>query len=536
MKLTRVRIGARLRLGFAAILVLLVAVLVIDGLVSHQNRDELFKGLAVAKVKVELTNRMKGAQLLGVVAIRSIGLHSDVSAMNREEAQLREQRKVFLEASDQLLAMGVSDAGKQIFANIAKLDKELEGPTSEAISLALAFNPEAVAQLISTRIDPIYRQVLAELNNLVELQKAEEAAMLEAAVASSNRLMLILSCIGVAAVLVGIFLSHSITRSIVGPLNEAVSIAKHVAAGNLGRRIEVLGRDETSELLQALKDMDQSLVNIVGQVRSGTDSMFTASRQIVSGNQDLSERTERQASALQQTAASMEELTSTVKQNANNARHAHEIAQSASEVAVRGGEVVQQVVQTMDSINESSKKVVEIISIIDAIAFQTNILALNAAVEAARAGEQGRGFAVVAAEVRNLAQRSATAAREIKGLIGSSVEKVGEGARLVRAAGSTMQDIVVSVRRVAETITEISTASSEQTAGIDQINLAISDMDSVTQQNAALVEQATAAAASMQEQAEQMEKVVSVFTLGSSGSLSPDHLSHQLRLLRLSAA
>ena len=360
--------------------------------------------------------------------------------------------------------------------------------------------------------------------------------MLEAAVASSNRLMLILSCIGVAAVLVGIFLSHSITRSIVGPLNEAVSIAKHVAAGNLGRRIEVLGRDETSELLQALKDMDQSLVNIVGQVRSGTDSMFTASRQIVSGNQDLSERTERQASALQQTAASMEELTSTVKQNANNARHAHEIAQSASEVAVRGGEVVQQVVQTMDSINESSKKVVEIISIIDAIAFQTNILALNAAVEAARAGEQGRGFAVVAAEVRNLAQRSATAAREIKGLIGSSVEKVGEGARLVRAAGSTMQDIVVSVRRVAETITEISTASSEQTAGIDQINLAISDMDSVTQQNAALVEQATAAAASMQEQAEQMEKVVSVFTLGSSGSLSPDHLSHQLRLLRLSAA
>jgi methyl-accepting chemotaxis protein len=263
--------------------------------------------------------------------------------------------------------------------------------------------------------------------------------------------------------------------------------------------------------------MNSSLVKIVGDVRTGTDSMASASSQIASGNLDLSSRTEEQASSLEETASSMEEMTSTVKQNADNARQANQLAASASEVALRGGSVVAQVVDTMSSINESSKKIVDIIGVIDGIAFQTNILALNAAVEAARAGEQGRGFAVVASEVRNLAQRSAAAAKEIKGLIGDSVEKVDLGARLVEQAGTTMDEIVDSVKRVTDIMSEITCASQEQTSGIEQINQAISQMDQVTQQNAALVEEAAAAAESLQEQAGALAQVVSVFKLDVTG-------------------
>jgi methyl-accepting chemotaxis protein len=259
--------------------------------------------------------------------------------------------------------------------------------------------------------------------------------------------------------------------------------------------------------------MNASLVNIVGQVRTGTDTIATASRQIAAGNMDLSSRTEQQASSLEETASSMEELTSTVKQNADNARQANQLAVTASDVAVKGGSVVSEVIDTMASINEASKKIVDIISVIDGIAFQTNILALNAAVEAARAGEQGRGFAVVASEVRNLAQRSAAAAKEIKGLIGDSVEKVAVGSKLVEQAGATMEEVVASVRRVTDIMGEISAASQEQRAGIEQVNQAIVQMDQVTQQNAALVEEASAAAESMQEQAAGLSQAVSIFKL-----------------------
>ena len=307
--------------------------------------------------------------------------------------------------------------------------------------------------------------------------------------------------------------SISVARSISRPLNEAVRIAQTVAAGDLTSRIEVDGADEASQLLRALKDMNESLVRIVGEVRVSTDTIATASGQIASGNMDLSARTESQASSLEKTASSMEELTSTVKQNADNARQANQLAVSASEVAVKGGSVVTQVVDTMGSINASSKKIVDIIGVIDGIAFQTNILALNAAVEAARAGEQGRGFAVVAAEVRNLAQRSAGAAKEIKTLIGDSVDKVEVGAKLVDQAGATMQEIVDSVRRVTDIMSEITAASQEQMSGIEQVNEAVTQMDSSTQQNAALVEEAAAAAQSLRDQAGKLSQVVSVFKL-----------------------
>ncbi|GAB3548541.1 methyl-accepting chemotaxis protein [Noviherbaspirillum agri] len=330
------------------------------------------------------------------------------------------------------------------------------------------------------------------------------------------------SCISgiLFGVLIGAVMCIWLVRAIAHPLADAVKVAKSVAAGDLTNRIEVTTGDETGQLLQALKEMNGSLVRIVSEVRNGTETIATASSQIASGNQDLSARTETQASSLEETASSMEQLTSTVKQNADSAYQANQLAVSASEVAVKGGAVVSQVVDTMASINASSKKIVDIIGVIDSIAFQTNILALNAAVEAARAGEQGRGFAVVATEVRHLAQRSAAAAKEIKALIDDSVEKVDDGAKLVDQAGATMQEIVDSVKRVTDIMSEISTASKEQTDGIQQVNLAINQMDETTQQNAALVEEAAAAAASLQEQAVHLSHVVSVFKLGDAATAS----------------
>ncbi len=327
------------------------------------------------------------------------------------------------------------------------------------------------------------------------------------------------------AALVAIGCAAYITAAITHPINKAVSVAQTVASGDLTSHIEVQTREETGQLLGALKDMNDSLIRIVGQVRSGTETIATASQQIASGNLDLSQRTEEQASSLEETASSMEQLTSTVRQNADNARQANTLAASASSVAQRGGDVVARVVQTMDSINASSAKIVDIISVIDGIAFQTNILALNAAVEAARAGEQGRGFAVVAGEVRTLAQRSAAAAKEIKHLIGDSVEKVGAGSKLVEEAGSTMGEIVSSVARVTDIMGEISMATQEQSTGIDQVNMAVGQMDTVTQQNAALVEEAAAAAASLQEQAAGLAEVVSVFRMEQSAQPRPQPMA-----------
>ncbi len=319
--------------------------------------------------------------------------------------------------------------------------------------------------------------------------------------------------LGFVALLAGIGCALWLARSVMQPLGEAIFIAETVASGDLSKEFETERGGDFGRLLRGMGEMEDTLTDVVTRIKASTDSIVVASREIAAGNQDLSSRTEEQASSLEQTAASMEELTSTVKQNADNARQANQLALSASEVAVKGGDVVSQVVDTMASINASSKKIVDIIGVIDGIAFQTNILALNAAVEAARAGEQGRGFAVVAAEVRNLAQRSAAAAKEIKGLIDDSVGKVDAGSALVGEAGKTMEEIVGSVKRVTDIIGEITAASHEQTQGIEQINQAITQMDQVTQQNAALVEEASAAAQSMQEQAGKLSQVVGTFKL-----------------------
>jgi methyl-accepting chemotaxis protein len=312
-----------------------------------------------------------------------------------------------------------------------------------------------------------------------------------------------------------LMLIYPFIRKVVSqPLEDCVHVARAIAAGDLTQHIEVRSSNEMGGLQKALQEMNSSLAHIVQQVRQGTDTIFSASSDIANGNVDLSNRTELHASALERTASSMSEVTSTVSQNAEHARHANQLAQSASDVASRGGEVVKGVIDTMASINSSSHRIVDIISVIDGIAFQTNILALNAAVEAARAGEQGRGFAVVAAEVRSLAKRSADAAQEIKTLIGDSVSKVEAGSLLVGKAGDTMTEIVTSIRRVTDIMAEISSASVDQTAVIERVGSAISDMNDVTQQNASLVEEAAAAAQSLQNQAQQLEQVVGTFKLG----------------------
>jgi methyl-accepting chemotaxis protein len=344
-------------------------------------------------------------------------------------------------------------------------------------------------------------------NEKLGKQGAETAT---ATMQNANILAVLVSVIvALVVAITGLMLSRKIVRSLL----EAVNVAKAVADGNLTMNIRVTSKDEIGQLMQAIDQMNSSLVAIVSDVRLSVNTITAASSGIASGNMNLSVRTEQQAGSLEETASAMEELTSTVKQNADNARQANQLAVSASEVATEGGNVVSQVITTMDTINTSSRKIVDIISVIDGIAFQTNILALNAAVEAARAGEQGRGFAVVASEVRNLAQRSATAAKEIKTLIDDSVSTVENGSNLVAQAGATMEQVVTSVRRVTDIVGEISSASAEQSSGIEQVNQAITSMDQATQQNGALVEQAAAAAQSLRDQAQHLEKTVSVFKL-----------------------
>lgn len=371
---------------------------------------------------------------------------------------------------------------------------------------------------LGKRVNPTYNKSMAAYKELQSFMSERNIAQSDALHEELSVLNAVMISAVIAAVLLSCGAAMYLIRAIGTPLSQAVEVARRVASGDLSSQPQVDSHNEFGQLLGALGDMTSSLAGIVKDVRAGSEVISTASTEIAAGNMDLSSRTEQQASAIEETAASIEELTSTVRQNADNARQANELAASATETAIRGGAVVTEVVSTMGEINESARKIVDIISVIDGIAFQTNILALNAAVEAARAGEQGRGFAVVASEVRNLAHRSASAAKEIKELISDSVGKVDAGARLVDQAGVTMEEIVQRVQRVAGIMGEISVASAEQSSGIEQIHQAISQMDQSTQQNAALVEEAASAAVSMQESAASLADRVSVFKIGGTDS------------------
>ncbi|MET3116283.1 methyl-accepting chemotaxis protein [Undibacterium sp. GrIS 1.8] len=521
MNLRHFRIGARLGIGFGFIIGGLIIVLILASLLSSQNRNTMIQGLNTASQKQALVNSMKSSLLEGGIAMRNIGIQSDASEMQKEDAKVKLQRKRYDDAKDKLSKLGLNDDEKKILAEIARIDQEIDKPFKDAVGQALAFNAEGAIKIISSVIDPLSTKSILEMNKLVDLQESASKQVFEISGANSTKLNFWLFVVLAGALVIAVFFAWIITKSITQPLKEAISVTEQVASGDLSAHVSVSGKDEVSSLLFALKEMTESLANTVGQVRTGTETITVASQEIASGNADLSSRTESQASSLEETASSMEELTSTVRQNADNARQANQLVVSATGVAVKGGAVVNQVVSTMGSIKESSRKIVDIISVIDSIAFQTNILALNAAVEAARAGEQGRGFAVVASEVRNLAQRSASAAKEIKSLIDDSVDKVNQGGKLVDEAGKTMDEIVTSVQHVADIMSEITAASQEQSAGIEQVNLAITQMDEMTQQNAALVEQAAAAAESMEEQAQALAQAVSVFKLVSASNAPP---------------
>ena len=406
--------------------------------------------------------------------------------------------------------------GKQELAQMQKISgarKLMSDARGKALKLKTDGNSEEALTTVKEQYTPVVTAYLATLHELVDMEEKAMATFLEEDSQSRASIVRILAAFFVllfVAILIG---AGRLIRSIRQPLVQANQLASSIAKGDLSMQIDTSRGDEFGELLKSLAAMNESLGRMVHQVRQSTDSIATASAEIATGNNDLAQRTEQTSSNLQSTASSMDQLTTTVQQSADNARQASTLAANASSVAEKGGAVVQQVVLTMEEINASSKKIADIIGVIDGIAFQTNILALNAAVEAARAGEQGRGFAVVASEVRSLAQRSAEAAKEIKMLIGTSVDKVASGTKLVSDAGSTMSDIVQSVRKVADVIGEITAASSEQSTGIAHVNQAIGNLDQMTQQNAALVEESAAAAESLREQASQLAQAVSVFKI-----------------------
>lgn len=513
MKLKNMRIGQRLALGFGLVLTLLVLV-AISGLKNMNTLNaSMDKIVNFNNVQIQNITDLRDAQRRISIGMRDMILTTDKSG--------KESLARTIDAAWQDYERAVTTLNKMIVkphlhAHMGKIAsaRDLAAPLiARTQQLGKENKNEESVSLLRSSVIPAtnaWQKTVADMID-VQIQRNQDEEAEGKAEFEQARLLLIAA--STVAVIVGAVIGIYITRSIIGPMRRAVDVAIKVAAGDLTSQIEVDSTDETGELLAALKEMNTSLQTIVGQVRSSTEMLATASKEIAIGNLDLSSRTEQQASALEETASSMEELTSTVKQNTENALQANQLAMSASDVATRGGAVVANVVSTMGSINESANKIVDIISVIDSIAFQTNILALNAAVEAARAGEQGRGFAVVASEVRNLAQRSANAAKEIKVLISDSVDKVGQGSRLVREAGSTMDEIVSSVGRVTDIMGEIMSASQEQEAGIEQINQAVIEMDTVTQQNAALVEEAAAAAQALQEQSGQLEALVSTFRL-----------------------
>ena len=513
MNLIDMKISTRLILAFGT-LVLLIAVM--GGMTIlkvravdagfHDVVDNFYPKLRTVSEVESGLNRIARA-------MRNMVIMTDAADIKREVQAVEEASQDIVERLDKLTKAIHAEEGKALLAKVVEARSLYVLSQTQVMDLAAADKTEEAKTVLLGELRPRQLAYMDALQSLIAYQEGLMDAASKEATSAISGVKVAVWTAGAIALVVAMLMAAWIIRSITRPINQAVKISRAVAAGDLSQQFEVSGNNETAQLLGALKDMQASLIRVVSSVRANSESVATASAQIAQGNQDLSQRTEEQASALQQTAASMEQLSSTVKQNADNAMQANQLALGASGVAIKGGEVVGEVVTTMKGINDSSRRIADIIGVIDGIAFQTNILALNAAVEAARAGEQGRGFAVVAAEVRNLAGRSAEAAKEIKNLITTSVERVEQGTALVDQAGITMTEVVSAIKRVTDIAGEISLASAEQSTGVAQVGEAVSQMDQVTQQNAALVEESAAAAASLNSQAQALVQAVAFFKL-----------------------
>ena len=513
MNLTQTKIGTRLALGFGA-LAALMALLSGAAVYYLQAIDLHFENVMEDRYpKVQIASEIKAVNNEVSLALRNLFVVSDPDDIRAQYDLIAGSGKRTNANIEKLTATITSPEGKEALAKLNAARAEYRGPRDKVLELLKSGREEEAKNALLLEVRPKQVTYMARVNELIKLQEklmADSSDGVNRTLAQAKTTILVLLASAfVLALVTAIWIIRSVTR----PIHEAMTIARDVAAGNLAMEFEAHGTNETGLLLGALHEMKTRLAHIVGDVRGNAEGVASASAQISQGNNDLSMRTEQQASALQLTAASMEQLGATVRQNADNANQANQLARGASTFAIQGGDVVGQVVDTMKGINESSKKVADIIGVIDGIAFQTNILALNAAVEAARAGEQGRGFAVVASEVRSLAQRSAAAAKEIKSLIAANVERVEQGTAQVGRAGETMRQVVASIRRVTDIVAEISAASSEQSTGVAQIGEAVSQMDQATQQNAALVEESAAAAESLKGQANQLVGSVAVFQL-----------------------
>jgi methyl-accepting chemotaxis protein len=509
MKLDNIRIRTQLWTGFGLVMALLIACVCVGmWRLDNLNRiaqalggDEAEKAAIAMEWRAITEKNLLRANVILRISEKKFAaeLRDDITKGSAKNSEYVKRMQDMVHSED----------GKAALAEVMAARTAYNSMRDDLIKQKMA-GKDVLSQL-DARLMPLSNAYAAAMTKLVDLQNKRVADFREAAADATRQGAIVLVSGSLIALVLSILTAWLIARSITRSVDDAKSVADAIAAGDLTREIDVRGTNELGQLMGSLQAMTASLRGLVTDVRGAVDSVATASSQIAQGNQDLSARTESQASSLQQTAASMEQLTSTVKQSADNARQAQQLAATASEVAAKGGAVVGEVVVTMDGITEASKKINDIIGVIDGIAFQTNILALNAAVEAARAGEQGRGFAVVAGEVRTLAQRSAQAAKEIKTLIGDSVARVDNGTQLVANAGTTMDEIVSQVKRVTDLIGEITAATIEQSGGIEQVNTAVVSLDQTTQQNAALVEQSAAAAASLKDQATKLSEAVSVF-------------------------